>query len=118
MIGQHPTIGGTLVRELRATIAALAAAASGGPLGAVTVLGFAARLDGHACALAVAEEALDRLADEAREMDAEQRAIAAEAREAHLAHREALRQAHATGRVVLFPLHRRYANVPVSGGAA
>lgn len=70
-----PPPGGLWSRELLGALNALAGLAARGPVGPATVLAHLATARRCACALAVAEEALDTLADEAREVAIEHRAL-------------------------------------------
>lgn len=88
-------VGGTLTAELRGGIAALGQIARHGTVGGATVLSFLAGFDRLACQLAVAEETLDRLTDEARE-------IALAERDDHRARIGAVLQARASGKLLIF----------------
>ena len=65
---QHqPPIGGTITAAMLRTIDELRGLARHGAVGGATLLTYGLRLHALACQLAVAEETLDTLADEARE---------------------------------------------------
>lgn len=95
-----PKEGGSDVQALRALAARMTALAARGPMGPCTVLAFTVQLHRLATSLAVAEETLDALVDEARE-------IAHEERAGHRAHIAAFLAAQAAGTVVILDEHRR-----------
>ena len=94
-----PPPGGSVSRELLATLDALAGAAARGPVGPATVLSHIAAARRAASVLAVAEEALDTLTDEAREVALDQRALSS-------AHAHALADGLAARRILPFPTRR------------
>ena len=96
--------GGSDVQALRALAARMTALAARGPIGPCTVLAFTVQLHRLASSLAVAEDTLDALVEEARSMAIDERSD-------HFARRAALQAAQEAGTVVSLDDRRR-------GGAA